>query len=178
VKRGFLLLIIAIAFTACDKECTNEFGECPEKQLKEDLAIIESYLEDNNLEAEVHSSGLHYIIEEEGTGEMPNTGQQVVVDYVGRFLDGRVFDTSIDSIAKAEGIYNEQRPGGYEPIQFTLGTNNIIQGWNIGISLLNEAGGAKLILPSYLGYGSKGSAGGIPGNTVIMFEVELKDIKF
>ncbi|GAB3329972.1 FKBP-type peptidyl-prolyl cis-trans isomerase [Marivirga atlantica] len=176
MKRGFLLLIIAIAFTACDKECTNEFGECPEKQLKEDLVIIESYLEDNNLEAEVHSSGLHYIIEEEGTGEKPNNGQQVVVDYVGRFLDGRVFDTSIDSVARAEGVYNENR--NYQPFQFTLGVGAVVSGWDIGIALLNEGSKAQFILPSYLGYGSNGSGGTIPANTVIMFEVELIDIKF
>jgi len=176
LKQAFLVLCGALFLIGCDDECINEFGECPDQQLQEDLALIDEYLTAKGLEAEVHPSGLHYIILEEGDGETPNNNQEVVVNYTGRFLDGRVFDTSLDSVARAEGIFNENRD--YQPFQFTLGIGRVIPGWDIGIGLLNEGAKAQLLLPSYLAYGPSGSGASIPGNTVLTFEVELLDIKF
>ncbi len=174
-KHCLLIFALSLLFFSCNKECTNEFGECPEKQLEEDLVIIESYVADNNLDTEVHPSGLHYFIVTEGDGDTPNTGQKVAVDYVGRFLDGRVFDTSIDSVARAEGIFDENRS--YAPFEFTLGVGRVIAGWDIGIALLQQGSKAQFIIPSYLAYGATG-ADGIAPNTILLFEVELKNIKF
>lgn len=161
--------------SACNEECENKFGECPEDQLAKDIETIENYLEENNLTAERHATDLFYIIEEEGTGDLPENGQQVAVNYVGRFLDGKVFDTSIESIAKEEDIYNANR--NYVPFEFQLGRGSVISGWDIGIKLTKQGGKSTLIIPSYLAYGPAGS-GAIPGNTVLLFEVELVEIKF
>lgn len=168
------LFMAGILLSACDKGCEDTPGQCAEEQLAADIVIIEEYLEENNLEAIQHPSGLFYRIQEEGTGELPNTGQIVSVNYVGKFLDGRVFDTSVDSVAREAGIYNENR--NYKPFEFTLG-RDVITGWTIGISLLKEGSTATLIIPSGYAYGSNGS-GSIPPNTVLLFEVELVDIKF
>lgn len=173
-----LLVIGAVSalITSCDEDCENLRGECPEEQLAKDISIIENYLEENNLEAQRNRNyDFFYIIEEEGAGPEPENGQAVEVNYVGRFLDGEVFDTSIESVAKDAGVYNETRD--YSPFKFTIGNRQVILGWDVGIKLLNEGSKATLILPSYMGYGPSGtSSGSIPPNTVLLFEVELVNI--
>ena len=174
-KLVLLFGAVLLIMSACNEKCENEFGECPEDQLAKDIETIENYLEENNLTAVRHASELFYIIEEEGTGEFPENGQQVAVNYVGRFLDGKVFDTSIESVAREEAIFNENRA--YQPFEFQLGRGSVISGWDIGIKLMKEGGKSTLIIPSFLAYGPRGS-GTIPANTVLLFEVELVDIKF
>lgn len=177
MKNIMILLVIGAVFaliTSCDEECENVNGECPQEQLAEDIAIIENYLQENNLTAQRNSNyDLFYIIEEEGNGIMPENGQEVQVNYTGRFLDGEIFDTSIESVAKEAGVYRETRE--YKPFEFTLGNRQVILGWDVGIKLLDEGAKATLILPSYLGYGFRGN-NSIPANTVLLFEVELVNI--
>lgn len=175
INRLFFFLPLCLVFFACDKDCENERGECADEQLAKDVQIIQNYLEDNNLEAERHPTDLFYIIEEEGTGDTPNQGQEIVANYTGKFLDGRVFDTSIESEAREAGIYNPNR--NYAPFSFTLGAGRVISGWEIAFSLFNEGTKATILLPSYMAYGFRGNSG-IPPNTVLLFEVELVEIKF
>jgi len=166
--------LVSVLFLSCEEECENTRGECPEEQLAKDVSIIEEYIEENNLEANrLPSYDLFYIIEEEGSGDKPVNGQKPEVNYVGKFLDGEVFDTSIESVAKDAGIYNSSRT--YEPFSFELGQRQVILGWDVGIKLINEGGKATLILPSYMAYGPRGSSS-IPPNTVLLFEVELVNI--
>jgi len=172
----FLMVIgvIVTLITSCDEDCENERGECPQEQLAEDIAIIENYLEENNLTAQRNTTyDLFYFFEEEGNGIKPENGQVVEVNYTGKFLDGEVFDTSVESIAKEAGIYNEDRE--YTPLEFPLGNRQVILGWDVGIKLLDEGSKATLILPSYLGYGHTGNST-IPANSVLLFEVELVNI--
>jgi FKBP-type peptidyl-prolyl cis-trans isomerase len=117
-----------------------------------------------------HESGLRYVINEEGTGEETVIGKLVSVDYVGKLLDGMVFDTSIESVAKDEGVYNSSRT--YSPFAFTLGAGQVITGWDIGISLLRVGDSATLFVPSGLGYGTR-STGSIPSNAVLIFDVNV-----
>lgn len=168
------LFIAGTLLSACDKGCEDTPGQCAEEQLAADIVIIEEYLAENNLQAQKHSSGLFYIIKEEGSGEFPNSGQLVSVNYVGKYLDGRVFDTSVDSVAREAGIFDENR--NYQPFEFTLG-RGVITGWTIGISLLKEGSSATLLIPSGYAYGPRGSESIAP-NSVLLFEVELVDIKF
>ncbi|MGM0579370.1 MAG: FKBP-type peptidyl-prolyl cis-trans isomerase [Bacteroidota bacterium] len=175
-KLMFLMLtgLVLALFSSCDEDCENLRGECPDEQLAEDIAIIENYLEENNLTAQKDGSyDLFYIVEEEGNGIKPENGQEVEVNYTGKYLDGEVFDTSIESVAKEAGVYSESRT--YEPFKFTLGKRQVILGWDVGIKLIEEGSKATLILPSYLGYGFRGNTT-ISPNTVLLFEVELVNI--
>jgi FKBP-type peptidyl-prolyl cis-trans isomerase FkpA len=177
MKKIMLLMmtgLVTVLFSSCEEECENLRGECPEEQLAEDVQLIEEYLKDNNLTAErLTSYDLYYITEDQGAGEKPENGQNISVNYVGKFLDGKVFDTSIESVAKDEDIFNESRT--YEPFSFTLGRRQVILGWDVGMKLINEGGKATLLLPSYMAYGPRGT-GSIPANTVLLFEVELVSI--
>jgi peptidylprolyl isomerase len=105
-------------------------------------------------------SGLQVAVLEEGEGDSPESGQIVSVHYTGWLEDGTVFDSSVE-----RGT----------PFQFPLGKGAVIAGWDEGIGLLNLGGRARLIIPSDLGYGERGS-GIIPPDATLIFEVELLEI--
>jgi len=104
----------------------------------------------------------------------PLIGDTIQVNYVGRSLDDKVFDTSIESVARAANL---NQPGrNYEPIQFVIGVDNIIQGWVEGLQLVGEGGRATIVIPSALAYGDQGS-GEIKPYSTLVFDVELVKIK-
>ena len=111
----------------------------------------------------VTQSGLSYFIKNKGTGNKAKKGDLVSVHYRGMLLNGSVFDSSFERD---------------QPIEFTLGMGQVIPGWDEGISLLKEGESAKLVIPSKLAYGEIGAGNGlIPPNSVLVFEVELIEIK-
>ncbi len=117
---------------------------------------IIKYIADNNLTAQKSDSGLHYVIEEPGTGQQPNANSDVTVAYKGYYLNKSVFDES-DS----------------EGISFNL--QQVIKGWTEGITYFKEGGSGILLVPSHLGYGSFNDRG-IPGGSVLIFEVTLVSV--
>ncbi|MBL3656966.1 FKBP-type peptidyl-prolyl cis-trans isomerase [Fulvivirga sediminis] len=154
-----------------------KMAEEADAQLETDVKIIEEYLAENNIEAEKTESGLYYVIKEEGSGDKPEVGETVSVNYAGHVLNGPYFDTSIESVAKEQGIYNEDRPNGYGPLEFPLGKGRVIKGWDEGVALLNEGGKATLYIPSGLAYGPRQRSEEITANAILVFDVELVDIK-
>jgi peptidylprolyl isomerase len=102
-------------------------------------------------------SGLQYIDLVEGTGPTPARGQRVSVHYTGWLKNGQKFDSSVDR---------------GKPIQFTLGTGQVIKGWDEGLATMKVGGKRKLIIPPEIGYGDR-DVGPIPANSVLIFEVEL-----
>lgn len=145
------------------------------KQKSIDRQVIEEYVKKNNLKIFTTSSGLSYIITLQGNGAMPQKGKKVKVNYTGKLLDGKVFDTSIEYIAKASNIYQEGRP--YQPIEFALGQDEVIKGWDEGIALLKVGSKAIFLIPSDLAYGERGAGGDIPPNAVLLFDVELVGVE-
>ena len=107
-------------------------------------------------------SGLKYIITEQGSGPKPQQGQIVSVHYAGYLTNGQKFDSSFDR---------------NQPIEFPIGKGRVIKGWDEGIMLLNVGTKAKLIIPPELGYGRSGAGGVIPPNAVLIFDVELLEVK-
>lgn len=131
---------------------------------------LDQYLADNKITTKANESGLIVIMQKKGSGASPKKGDMVEVNYVGMLLDGTVFDTSIESVAKEKNTFNPQRP--YEPIKFPLGQGQVIPGWDEGLALLNKGAKAKFIIPSKIGYGEN-AAGPIPPFSTLVFEVEL-----
>ena len=103
-------------------------------------------------------SGLYYKITQHGNGKKPQAGQKVAVHYTGMLLDKSVFDSS----------YSRR-----QPLNFTVGVGQVIEGWDEGILLLHEGDKARLVIPSDLAYGASGSGGVIPPHAPLIFDVEL-----
>jgi FKBP-type peptidyl-prolyl cis-trans isomerase len=102
------------------------------------------------------TSGLKYIVLKQGSGAKPLATNNVKVHYTGMFLDGEVFDSSV------------QRG---ETIDF--GLNQVIKGWTEGVQLMPEGSKYKFYIPSQLAYGERGAGGVIPPNSDLIFEIEL-----
>ena len=111
-------------------------------------------------------SGLQYLDTVEGSGASPVKGKTCVMHYTGWLWDGKAkgakFDSSVDR---------------GQPFEFTIGVGQVIKGWDEGVGTMKVGGKRTLIIPSVLGYGSRGAGGVIPPNATLCFEVELLGIK-
>jgi len=106
-------------------------------------------------------SGLQYQDLVVGKGPQPKDGDTVVVNYTGRFTNGKIFDTSV----------------GKKPFEFQLGRGQVIKGWDEGVATMHAGGKRKLVIPPDLAYGPGGYPGVIPPNSTLTFVVELLSIK-
>ena len=121
---------------------------------------------------ETTGSGLMYVVEKPGDGPKPELGAKVEIDYAGYLIDGTMFDTSIEELAKENGVYNQQRQ--YQPYPVSYGPQaQVINGWKEGMQLFNIGGKGRLIIPPHLGYGAAGAGGVIPPNAWLIFDIEL-----
>ena len=145
-------------------------------QLAKDTTAIADFLKAKSMVAKKTASGLSYVITKPGKGETPKAGQSVKVNYAGYLLGGACFDSSIESVARANNVFNEQRTP-YSPLDVTLGYQQVIPGWEEALGLMNKGSKMTVYIPSSLGYGAQGNGPKIPGNSILMFEMEMMDIK-
>ncbi len=137
-----------------------------EKAMASENALIDDYIEKNKIKkVQKTASGLRYVITDYGKGETAKPGVKATMNYTGKFLDGKPFDSNV--LPEFNHV---------TPFEFTLGQGQVIKGWDEGIALLNKGSKATLIIPSPLGYGSRDS-GPIKANSVLVFDVELVDFK-
>tara|TARA_Y100001968_G_C19345240_1_gene711696 strand:- start:543 stop:1154 length:612 start_codon:yes stop_codon:yes gene_type:complete len=94
-----------------------------------------------------------------GEGEKAIPGKSVSVNYRGTLEDGNEFDSSYDR----------------GPFTFPLGSGKVIKGWEEGVEGMKVGGKRELVIPSELGYGSRG-IGPIPPNATLLFEIELLEV--
>jgi FKBP-type peptidyl-prolyl cis-trans isomerase FkpA len=140
-----------------------------EERRNAEPAELAKYLADNKVTIKPTASGLYYIETSKGKGAKPTKGCNVKVNYTGRFLDGKVFDTSDPAVAKQAGLFDEKRP--YGPIEIPIGVGQVIPGWDEGIMLMSPGAKGQLIIPSAIGYGQGG--GQMPPFSPLVFDVEL-----
>ncbi|WEK34169.1 MAG: FKBP-type peptidyl-prolyl cis-trans isomerase [Candidatus Pseudobacter hemicellulosilyticus] len=143
-------MVMALALTGCSNK--DKDNGCT--TAAEDDAKMTKYISDNSITAIKHSSGLYYQIIEPGTGAAPSISSSVKATYTGKFTNNTSFDGGTAS--------------------FPL--SGVIEGWQIGIPLIKQGGKIKLIIPPYLGYGCNDYRS-IPGNSVLVFDVELVEVK-
>ena len=106
-------------------------------------------------------SGLRYVDDVLGSGNLPKAGDKVKVHYTGTLEDGTKFDSSRDR---------------NKPFEFTLGVGQVIKGWDEGLSTMRPGGQRKLVIPSDLGYGDRGAGKLIPPGATLLFDVELIEV--
>ncbi len=127
-------------------------------QLVEMDRVLE-YLNQNQI-SNIPFDNIYYKKLSAGSGETPQTNDQVKVHYTGKFLDGKVFDSSIPR---------------NEPLSFTIGKGQMIKGFEIGVKLMQKGEKAVIVIPSALAYGAR-QRGEIPPYSPLVFELELVDI--
>ena len=160
---------IAYTIKVIDIQSMEEFQKAQvslrEKQKGTDDKTIADYVAKNKLAGQKTASGLYVVITQPGAGANPGSGDVVKVKYTGKLMDGKVFDSS------------DKNPQTQAGIDFPLGQGAVIPGWDEGVRQLKKGGKGLLIIPSGLAYGVEGAPGAIPPNSVIMFDVELVDVK-
>ena len=154
-----IVLVLAISAPGCLKDSSCSYTpsvRLNQEQHQTDVANLEAYLTQNNIQAESLSGGIHYVIHTKGTGNTPTSCNAVSVTYEGRLMStGAIFDSTST------------------PVAFSL--SNLIPGWQYGIPLIKEGGSITLYLPSGYAYGSNGT-GSIPPNSNLIFDIELVDV--
>jgi FKBP-type peptidyl-prolyl cis-trans isomerase len=135
----------------------EDFGEYEE-------IILKQYIEKEKIDIPPTPSGLYHIIVRKGTGKKVAIGDTVIFHYIGRFLDGKFFDSS------------RQRN---EPFGFVYGQEwQVVKGLDEGIGMMREGEKALFIVPSQLAFGKTGSSTGIiPPYTSLIFEVDLLEVR-
>lgn len=109
------------------------------------------------------ASGLKYSDLVVGTGATPQRGQTVTVHYTGTLeKTGKKFASSVDS---------------GQPADFIIGVGRVIKGWDEGLMTMKVGGKRRLTIPSNLGYEAQGRPPDIPGNSTLIFDIELLGVK-
>jgi len=113
-----------------------------------------SYAKKNNITYVSDPSGVLYQIITAGNSNKPRLTSTITVTYTGKLMNDKTFDSGT----------------------ITYPLNNLIPGWQVALPLIGEGGQIKILIPSTLGYGSRGS-GEIPGNAPLYFDVSLLKVK-
>ncbi|MDR3343476.1 MAG: FKBP-type peptidyl-prolyl cis-trans isomerase [Treponema sp.] len=147
------------AFDNLVRERTAAEAARAKAQREKDVAQIEAKYPN----ATLTPSGIRYLIRKEGNGEKPTSGKTVSLNYTGMLLSGKVFDGS-------------DFHGG--PLQFQVGLGKIIPGWEETVLDMKQGEKRLAVIPPELAYGEQGAGSGIiPGNSFLVFEMELVSIK-
>jgi FKBP-type peptidyl-prolyl cis-trans isomerase len=140
-----------------------------------ELENIHSYLDTfpNLVISEIFQDSVYFLAKIEGNGDLFVKDNEVEVNYIGSFMDGWVFDTNIDSVARVHNLYSSSKK--YEPLKFVVDGNQVIAGFSRAVKHLRREGYAKVLLPSNVAYKTTGS-GNIRPYEPIIFEIFVKTI--
>ncbi len=127
----------------------------------EEIKLLADYLKITNVTVTPEKSGLYYIETLAGKGKKAEIGKTVKIHYTGSFVDGKVFDSSLER---------------NEPFSFKIGSQQAIQGLEEGVLKMRTGGTSTFIIPSKLAYGFE-QKGPVPPFSTLIFEVELIEVK-
>lgn len=160
---GIILIIVAILAVALKSVKVASVPEVTATPVATVTETPESQMNNQTPAGTITTpSGLKIEDEKVGTGDVAVAGKKVTVNYVGTLTDGTKFDSSYDR---------------NQPFSFDLGAGEVIKGWDEGVAGMKVGGKRKLTIPSNLGYGPAGAPPAIPGNAILVFEVELLKVE-
>jgi FKBP-type peptidyl-prolyl cis-trans isomerase len=128
------------------------------EQIESGTAAAAAFMAENGARDGVITteSGLQYEVLEEGSGPKPGPDDRVTIHYHGTFIDGTVFDSSVDRDEPA-----------------TFGLQGVIAGFSEGLQMMSVGSKYRLYIPPDLGYGPQGSGRTIPPNSALIFDLEM-----
>ncbi len=129
-----------------------------EKLSPEDLAFVEKTWP----EAKKTNTGIRYIILQEGSGNLIKAGEKVAVLYVGRLLNGTIFDQATEK---------------EKAFVFRVARDQVIQGWDQILQEMKLGEKRLVVIPAELAYGTRGQPPKIGRNAALVFEIEVIEIK-
>lgn len=136
-----------------------------EQQKPKDIAEIERHLKEKKINAVKTESGTFVEIINPGQPPLPDSGKIVAVWYTGMTLDGKKFDSNIDTAFRHNSVFT-----------FVIGQMGTIQGFEDGVKQIGKGGKVRIYIPSVLAYGKRGSPPTIKPYENLIFEVEIVDI--
>jgi FKBP-type peptidyl-prolyl cis-trans isomerase len=149
----FLMFVLAAGFAAAPVLHAQR-----EKLPAEDVEIVAKEFP----QAKKTPTGLRYIVLQEGQGPIPKPGAKVAVTYVGRLLNGKVFNQMDDKA---------------NPFVFRIRRGEVIEGWDQILQLMKAGEKRLVIIPPEMAYGTRGRPPDIPRSATLVFEIELLEIK-
>lgn len=163
--------VIYVAIRVLEVKNSEQFAEEARKMQQEyevkleqirmqETEKLKEFITKNNIKEQPRPSGLYFISQSPGSGPQPKKGENVVVHYTGRFIDGQVFDSS----------------EGSEPLKVTVGVGQVIDGFDEALMLMKKGGKARAIIPSSIGYGAAEPGGRIPPYATLVFDIQMIDI--
>jgi FKBP-type peptidyl-prolyl cis-trans isomerase len=166
VKNGDMIHIYVKVLDVEDEKAYQATQEQEKKdQLAKDEKLITAYLDSAGLKGEATENGVYVVKTKDGSGPLPQDGQEVSVMYTGQSLSGKAFDSNEDTAFHHT-----------DPLSFVLGQHRMIPGMEEGVRQLKKGADALIFIPSGQGYGPMGSPPVIEPNEVLMFHVVVKDI--
>jgi FKBP-type peptidyl-prolyl cis-trans isomerase FkpA len=172
---SFLYFAVKIQRVQTLDEALDEKKAHEEKLMIEELVALDKYIAASKYPFENAANGLKYQLLRNTTNKRPLPGDTVMVNYTGRLIDGKVFDSSIEEEAKKAGLVQPGRS--YGPFQFVIGQGQVIQGWDEGLLLLREGAMAQFVIPSSLAYGGNAMGTDIKPYSTLIFDVEMVKVK-
>ena len=130
-----------------------------ENKTLNDSSSLEVFLQKNKITVEQTKEGIFYTIDKDGSGDLPRTGDYLKINYIGKLLDGKVFD-------KSEAL---------EPFVFQLGYRQVLPCWDLMLSRFKIGSKVTLYVPSDLAYGKSGTEN-IPPDAPLIFEIEIVSV--
>ncbi|GAB2971088.1 hypothetical protein GCM10027049_00730 [Mucilaginibacter puniceus] len=173
-KGSFISCILKIEKVQSLDEAIAERQAMMDGLAAKETADMDKYIADKGLALTTTASGLKYKITAPSIKRKPVAGDSVQVNYTGRTIEGKVFDSSIEADAKAGGLVQPGRT--YEPIAFRVGQGMVIPGWDEGLLLLGEGAKATFVIPSKLAYGERGMSEDIKPFSTLIFDVQLMKV--
>jgi FKBP-type peptidyl-prolyl cis-trans isomerase len=139
-----------------EEQLQKQYEELAQKEVED----LKAFLKANHIEDKSLASGLYYIPRKPGKGPKPVPGQKVLVSYKATFIDGQLFD-QIDP---------------YHPLQITVGSSDVIEGFNIALLSMREGETATWIIPSSKAYGKSSMDSPVPPYATLVFTITLHKI--
>ncbi len=158
-------LLSCFIILLCSGLSNVTLGQGLPKNSMDEVGKLKEYFAKNHVEPVKTESGMYILITQKGSGELVKQGQQVTMNYTGRTLDDKIFDSNTDP-----------KFGHVEPFTFIAGAGQVIQGWDIGVQMLNVGSKATFYIPSRLAYGAEGAGKAIKPFSVLIFDVEVTDV--
>jgi FKBP-type peptidyl-prolyl cis-trans isomerase FklB len=178
--KSRLFAALALIFGAFSLISCVDADQTQEVILERDKQAIEKFLQENPIPSVKEYSepieGFYMFWQVSTKPERNNLlrGDTVSVNYTGKTLDKKIFDSSIEQVARDNGIFSAGRK--YQPLRYAVGYGLTISGFEFAISMMHPGEKATVIFPSRLGYGTQAS-GGIPANSPLIFELDLVQVK-